>query len=295
MDTWAGQAANWTWNNVQDVARIGFGTFDVILGGSMIWTGAGTLPGIGLIALGLDQIATGSMNLRYGRVGQGFSIIEFGVYSATGDATLAFLAPGVFSLGFGSLGSFGRAGMRAGAMGGEAAVVGSGAGLTELRIGTGLLREGGWVDRWARFWKYDRTAETAMSEGRPILGGLWTLGKLDTLVLRDARYSIGWFDALAHEGVHILSGKLLWPLKSFIHNNQTGALLFGWVRFVEEFAAYNVGHLAVGRLHGLGPMAAHGAFRSISNRPIHVISTFVVFPFEVVGGVYIFRKYHSHR
>ena len=145
------------------------------------------------------------------------------------------------------------------------------------------------------FWKYDRTAETAMSEGRPILGGLWTLGKLDTLVLRDARYSIGWFDALAHEGVHILSGKLLWPLKSFIHNNQTGALLFGWVRFVEEFAAYNVGHLAVGRLHGLGPMAAHGAFRSISNRPIHVISTFVVFPFEVVGGVYIFRKYHSHR
>ena len=114
MDTWAGQGANWTWNNGQDVARIGFGTFDVILGGSMIWTGAGTLPGIGLIAIGLDQIATGSMNIRYGRVGQGFSILEFGVYRATGSETAAFLAPGVLSLGFGTVGSLGRAGMRAG-------------------------------------------------------------------------------------------------------------------------------------------------------------------------------------
>jgi len=83
----------------------------------MIWTGAGTLPGIGLIAIGLDQIATGSMNIRYGRVGQGFSIIEFGVYSATGDESLAFLTPGLLSLGFGSLGSVGRAGVRAGAEG----------------------------------------------------------------------------------------------------------------------------------------------------------------------------------
>jgi len=114
MDTWAGQAANWTWNNGQDVARIGFGTFDVILGGSMIWTGAGTLPGIGLIAIGLDQIATGSMNIRYGRVGQGFSVLEFGVYSATGNESAAILAPGVLSLGFGSAGSFGRLGVRAG-------------------------------------------------------------------------------------------------------------------------------------------------------------------------------------
>ncbi len=117
MDTWAGQAANWTWNNVQDVARIGFGTFDVSLGGSMIWTGACTLPGIGLIAIGLDQLATGAMNLRYGRIGQGFSIIEFGAYSATGDATLAILTPGLLSLGFWSLGSVGRAGVRAGAEG----------------------------------------------------------------------------------------------------------------------------------------------------------------------------------
>ena len=56
MDTWAGQAANWTWNNGQDVARIGFGTFDLVLGAGMVWTGAGTLPGIGLIAIGFIRI-----------------------------------------------------------------------------------------------------------------------------------------------------------------------------------------------------------------------------------------------
>ena len=116
MDTWAGQGVNWTWNNGQDVARIGFGVFDVGLGASMIWTGAGTLPGIGLIAIGLDQLATGAINLRYGRIGQGFSIIEFGAYSATGNEPLAFLTPGVFSLGFGSLGSVGRLGARAGGL-----------------------------------------------------------------------------------------------------------------------------------------------------------------------------------
>ena len=97
------------------MARIGFGTFDVVLGVSMIWTGAGTVPGVGLIAVGLDQIATGSMNIRYGRVGQGFSIIEFGAYSATGNETVAILTPGLLSLGFGSWGSLGRLGARAGA------------------------------------------------------------------------------------------------------------------------------------------------------------------------------------
>jgi len=126
MDTWAGQAGDWTWNNGQDVARIGFGTFDVALGVSMVWTGAGTLPGIGLIAIGLDQLATGAMNLRYGRIGQGFSIIEFGAYSATGDATLAILTPGILSLGFGSLGSLGRLGVRAGVPG--VVIAGSGEG-----------------------------------------------------------------------------------------------------------------------------------------------------------------------
>ena len=84
----------------------------------MVWTGVGTLPGIGLIAVGLDQIATGSINLRYGRVAQGFSILEFGVYRATGSETAAFLAPGVFGLGLGTAGSLGRLGVRgAGAVG----------------------------------------------------------------------------------------------------------------------------------------------------------------------------------
>jgi len=87
----------------------------------MIWTGAGTLPGIGLIALGLDQIATGSMNIRYGRINQGFSVVEFLVYRGTGNETAAILAPGVLSLGFGSAGSFGRLGVRAGAGAAEGA------------------------------------------------------------------------------------------------------------------------------------------------------------------------------
>ena len=45
MDTWAGQGANWTWNNGQDVARIGFGVVDVGVGIGIFWTGVGTLPG----------------------------------------------------------------------------------------------------------------------------------------------------------------------------------------------------------------------------------------------------------
>ena len=84
--------------------------------------------GFGLIAVGLDQIATGSINLRYGRVGQGFSIIEFGVYRATGSETAAFLTPGVLSLGFGSMGSVGRVG----ALGAEAGGAIPRGGLTML-------------------------------------------------------------------------------------------------------------------------------------------------------------------
>jgi len=147
------------------------------------------------------------------------------------------------------------------------------------------------------FWKYDRTAETAMSEGRSILGGLWTSGKLDRLVIRDARYSVGWFDALAHEGVHILSGTVLWPVKLFINNNPSGRFFFGWVRFAEEIAAYNTGRLAVGRIHGMGPLAIRDAVRSLraTDSMFALRSAGFALPFEIALGYYLLQKFRDHR
>ena len=83
----------------------------------MSLTGVGAIPGVPLMAIGIDQILTGGMNLRYGRVNQGFSVLEYGAYRATGSKTVAFLAPGVLSAGLGSVGSIGRV-LIAGGIGG---------------------------------------------------------------------------------------------------------------------------------------------------------------------------------
>ena len=135
----------------------------MVLGGGMVWTGAGTLPGIGLIAIGLDQIATGSMNIRYGRVGQGFSVIKFGVYSATGNETVAILTPGVFSLGFGSLGSIGRLGVRGAGAGSM--------GMPAFRLEDGLYRG-------ALMFQGVGTLTAAEVAAARASVGWWTLGRL---------------------------------------------------------------------------------------------------------------------
>ena len=136
-DTWAGRGASWVWNNGQDVARITFGVFDVAVGIGIFWTGAGTLPGVALMAIGIDQILTGSLNIRYGRVGKNFSVLEDWVYQGTGNETAAILAPGVLSLGVGTLGSAGRLGARMGALGGTLDFAGSILGPAVRLAGTG--------------------------------------------------------------------------------------------------------------------------------------------------------------
>ena len=116
-ETWAGSAAIWAWNNGQDLARIGFGVVDVVAGIAMGTTGIGGVPGVALMYIGIDQILTGSLNLRYGRVGKNLSVIENAVFQATGNETLAVLTPGVLSLGLGWYGSIARAAAREGAAG----------------------------------------------------------------------------------------------------------------------------------------------------------------------------------
>ena len=294
-DTALGRGAHWAWNHGQEVAQIGFGVFDVVAGAGMIWTGVGTAPGWVLIAVGIDQIAAGSMKLRYGRASQSFSLIENGTYLATGSETAAILAPGAISLIAGSAGGFGRLGVRAGAAGGGAAV---GAGLTEFRVGSTLLREGGWVDRWARFWRYEKDAQTVWAQQpTSVLGGLWQVGRVEELILKDARYSVAWFDALAHEGVHIISGILFWPLKSFVNNTLPGRFFFGWTRFAEEFAAYNVGRAVVGRVHGMGPFAIPGTLRSLREGKaiFAVTSATYALPGEIALGYFLYQKFRPLR
>ncbi len=119
-ESWVGQGADWAWNNGQDLLRIGVGTFDFVWGFGLSSTGFGFIAGIPLMAIGIDQIITGSMNLRYGRVGLNHSKFEDVVYQATGNEAAAILTPGLLSFGLGSLGSLGRAGVR---LGGEGLVV----------------------------------------------------------------------------------------------------------------------------------------------------------------------------
>ncbi|MBX9582463.1 MAG: hypothetical protein K2X87_19335 [Gemmataceae bacterium] len=97
--SWVGSAASWVWNNGSDLLRIGVGLFDVGLGVGFSATGFGFAAGIPLMALGIDQVITGGMNLRYGRVGRGFSAAETLVYWGTGSETAAVLAPAAASLG----------------------------------------------------------------------------------------------------------------------------------------------------------------------------------------------------
>ncbi len=43
---------------------------DVGVGIAMGTTGVGSIPGVALMYVGIDQILQGSMNMRYGRVGK---------------------------------------------------------------------------------------------------------------------------------------------------------------------------------------------------------------------------------
>ena len=208
------------------------------------------------------------------------------MYAATGSQTAAWALPAAVTLSLWAVGPrLARVGAgAAGAIGAAGTRVG-GAGLTEWKAGEGVFAADGWVDRWFRFWKHDLPAKTQWGAPRPVLGGWWSVGRVESLVLRDPRLSIAWFDALAHEGFHIASGKLLWPLKS-LSNNPRYVFWFGWIRYGEEVGAYTAGRLAVGRFHGV-PYAFVEAFRGLpyDNRT----STLVW------GAVFSYLGYKSYR
>ena len=239
---------------------------------------AGAIAGIPLAAVGVDQVITGARNIAYGRRDR--AGVEELVYAATGSQTATVLVPAAATLSLWAIGPrLAGVGARAGA-----SVSGSRLTLTEFKDGEGMFTAGGRLDRWFRFWKYDKPAATVWDEPAKVLGGWWTVGKVESLIVRDPRFSAAWFDAMAHKGVHMLSGKLLWPLKAYINTSHEGAILLGWVKFGEEFIAYNVGHLAVGRLHGVGPFALYEVLSTIKYR--YTISAGGV---SVVGGYVYFK------
>lgn len=104
-----------------DVARVGFGLLDVGAGAGMALTGAGVIPGVVLMAVGIDQALTGIMNLRYGPTAADHSAIEAAAYSVTGSDTAARAAPVVLSLGASLAPAFGRAMKLGRAAGGSSA------------------------------------------------------------------------------------------------------------------------------------------------------------------------------
>jgi hypothetical protein len=72
----------WLITTYWDRMRIGAGLVDVVLGVGLIGGtgGTGVIPGVGLIAVGLDQIVTGGYNILNPK-GSSISVFEYGGYS----------------------------------------------------------------------------------------------------------------------------------------------------------------------------------------------------------------------
>jgi hypothetical protein len=101
---WGDQSSkelNWPqsqyYNPADDYFRIISGVGEIVAGVTVLLftaeTGVGVVGGVALIAMGVDQVLTGVHNIRYGRVGHGFSVAEYGVYQVTGSVTAAVLIP----------------------------------------------------------------------------------------------------------------------------------------------------------------------------------------------------------
>jgi hypothetical protein len=106
-------SGNWLERNGEELLRIGFGVFDVVAGLGIIGGsyGAGVVPGVGLIAIGLDQIITGVAN--WGDGTKTPSVFEYGGQQAALAAGaspdnaqfIGSLTPAILSLGFGGWGA----------------------------------------------------------------------------------------------------------------------------------------------------------------------------------------------
>ena len=115
----------WVAQNGGDLLRIVGGAVDVALGvATMFGTfGLGALPGVGMIAIGIDQIITGELNIATGTRSQ--SAFEYGGYSAArgvgfdeaASQTIGGLTPAALSIGM-----MGAAGFFPRGVAGEAAV-----------------------------------------------------------------------------------------------------------------------------------------------------------------------------
>ncbi|HEY7152991.1 MAG TPA: Hint domain-containing protein [Gemmataceae bacterium] len=98
----------WLASNGGYVLQISFGLFDVVSGAVMTLgsCGGAVLPGVGLMAVGVDQIVTGATNWNSGQSGQ--SVFEFlgssaasGLGASEGTAQMiGAFTPAVLSLGF---------------------------------------------------------------------------------------------------------------------------------------------------------------------------------------------------
>lgn len=131
--TWANNMSPWMWNNGGDLLRIAAGVIDVAAGAVLVlasfgpWAPATATGGFALIFYGVDQAVTGSMNMRYGRVGKNMSLIETGVYAVTGNETVSVLLPAAAALGVSLLprlapGLFRAAGTAETALGGNSGI-----------------------------------------------------------------------------------------------------------------------------------------------------------------------------
>lgn len=104
-ETWVGQGVSWLWSHGHDVLRIGIGLLDVGFGITLLGASEGpwavaTVPiGVELMALGIDQLLTGYNNIRDGRIGRGYSLMETRVFEETESHLAAVLVPAATSLG----------------------------------------------------------------------------------------------------------------------------------------------------------------------------------------------------
>lgn len=90
--------------------------------------------------------------------------------------------------------------------------------------------------------------------------GFWPYQK--TSVTNNATTLIDYVDNFFHEGTHVVTDLLLYPVNGLRNKIVAGQPIFAVVNYFDEVLAYSAGRLASGRIHAL-PMAPLNAFTSV--------------------------------
>ena len=129
-----------------------------------------------------------------------------------------------------------------------------------------MMSSGGWRARLAdsgfgRWFLYGITRGAgADTVGQGTFLGFWRYQK--TTVTNPATRSANRIDNAFHEGFHVFSDLVLFPINGLRNKLVRGQPVFAVVNYLDELAAYSIGRIASGRLHAL-PMAPLNAFNSV--------------------------------